>query len=165
MGKDVNTRQRPTRREMYAVPFENLRIIDDYNVRYDYGDIKELASSIAENGIKVPLRGYKEGDLFYITSGHRRYKAMQLLDKKGYTELNAPFIPEARGYGEEQRTVDLILTNDGKKLTMLEEAEVVHRLMNNFGKKMKEVAKQIGKSVAHVDNCLLLLSAPDDLKE
>lgn len=161
---EFNSRNRPTRRDMFFVPFENLQVIEDYNVRYDYGDIKELAASIAEHGIKVPLRGYKKGDVYFITAGHRRYKAMQLLASKGYAEIFAPFISEEKGYTDEQRIFDLILTNEGKRLTMLEEMVVYNRLIA-LGWTPKKMSKAFGKSITHVDNCLLLNKAPEELLE
>ena len=168
MGKDTTefegSRNRPTRREVFCVPFENLAIMDDFNVRYDLGDITELANSIAENGVKVPLRGFKKGETYFITDGHRRYAAMQLLAKKGYTGIQALIVPEGKGYNEEDRTLDLLLANDGKRLTMLEEAIVFKRLLG-YHWKTKDIAKRSGKSLTHVDNCLLLLSAPADLLE
>lgn len=153
------------RKDMFFVPFEGLRIVPDFNVRYDYGDIKELAASIAENGVKVAMKGYKKDGLFYITDGHRRYKAMELLAKKGYSDLEAPFITEERGYTAQDRTMDLLLSNEGKRLTLLEEAHVFDRLINEFGMKPKDIAKTSGKSVTHVENCMLLFKADEKLIE
>lgn len=164
MGNNAfNSRNRLKRRDMFFVNFENLKIVEGFNVRYDYGDIEELANSIEQNGVKVPLRGYKEGETFYITDGHRRYKALQLLNKKGL-EISAPFVSEVKGYNDEQRTLDLVITNDGKRLTLLEEAEVYGRLLN-YGWGVAEIAKKVGKSITHISNCTLLLEASTLLKK
>ena len=36
--------------------------IEDWNPRFDLGDIEELKNSIIENGVLTPFVGYKEGD-------------------------------------------------------------------------------------------------------
>lgn len=160
-GNHAGSRNRPTRRDMFFVGFEFLRIVEGFNVRYDYGDLEELANSIAENGVKVPLRGYKDKDLYYITDGHRRYRALKLLQERGI-EVNAPFVVETKDYNDEKRTLDLLLTNDGKKLTLLEEADVYTRL-HNFGWSQSEIARKTGKSLTHISNCFLLMSASTKL--
>lgn len=162
MATTDNQEQKVSRKDIYSVPFLQLAIVPDFNLRIDMGDLKELAASIAENGIKVPMRGYKKDGLYYITDGHRRYEAMKYLHKKGYSELEAMFICEPKGYTEEQRTLDIILANDGKKLSLLEEAYVFDR-MRGFGWTVKEIAKGAAKSTTHVDNCLNLLNAPVEL--
>jgi len=162
MENEFNSRNRPTRRDMFFINFEHLQVIEGFNVRYDYGDIEELAKSIEQNGVKVPLRGYKDGEVYKITDGHRRYKALELLHKKGIV-VNAPFVSETKGYNDEQRTLDLVLTNDGKRLTLLEEAEVYGRLLN-YGWNLSDIAKKVGKSLTHISNCALLLEASTLLK-
>lgn len=49
----------------------NLTVQEGFNVRYDYGDIDELAKSIIENGVKVPVRGVKDRgtDNYILTDG------------------------------------------------------------------------------------------------
>ena len=42
--------------EVFLVPFENIIVGDEMNVgRIDFGDIKELADSIEENGLRIPI--------------------------------------------------------------------------------------------------------------
>lgn len=140
-----------------------VQVIEGFNVRIDYGDIEELANSIQHNGIKMPLRAYKKGDKYLLTDGHRRLKAALIVEKRGY-EVQVPIIPEPRGYNDEDRIFDLIVTNEGKQLTMLEKSEVVKRLVA-LQYKEKEIAQRMGKSHAHISDLLLLSSASKELKD
>lgn len=148
------------------LPFESVSIKVGFNIRQDYGDIQALAESIAENGIKSPLRGYAKGATFIITDGHRRYTALKMLREQGRgMKIQIPFLLEEAGYTEEKRTFDLILLNDGKKLTIMEEAQLYKRIKDQFNLSNVEIAKKAGKSSMHVGNCLLLLDAPTELQQ
>lgn len=143
----------------------NLVVEDGFNVRYDYGDIDELAQSIIENGVKVPLRGVKNRgtDQYIITDGHRRFKAVQRAIELGATDLLVPFIPDERGISEEKRVLGMVVYNDGKRLTLLEEALVYDRLLS-YGLTQAEIARKVGKSPTHISNCILLANAPTVVK-
>lgn len=143
----------------------NLVVEDGFNVRYDYGDIDELAQSIIENGVKVPLRGVKNRgtDQYIITDGHRRFKAVQRAIELGATDLLVPLIPDKRGISEEKRVLGMVIYNDGKRLTLLEEALVYDRLIS-YGLTQAEIARKVGKSPTHISNCILLANAPTVVK-
>lgn len=158
----TGTRNRPTRRDMFYVGFEFLQVVENFNVRKDYGDLEALASSIQENGVKVPLRGYKKGDNYFVTDGHRRYAALKLLKERGL-EIQAPFVVETKDYNEEKRVLDMLITNEGKALLPIEEAEVYSRLIA-YGWSKQKIATKASKSISHIDNMLLLSSAPKSLK-
>lgn len=150
------------RADMFKVPASNLRIKEGLNIRSDYGNIQELADSIKENGVKVPLRGYKEREngyeVFVVVDGHRRHTALQLLLEQG-TEIIVPFITENKGYNDEQRLIDMFLMNEGKSLTPLEQAEGVRRLIA-YGYSEKEIALKLAKSEVYVRKLNSLNSAP-----
>ena len=134
---------------------------DGFNVRVDYGDIVALSESIAENGVRVPLRGYKKGDTYVLIDGHRRLQAVMLLVEQG-TEIRVPLLTE-KNPSMEQRVIDMYICNDGKKLTPLEEADIVTRLQN-LGLTSKEVATKLGCTEAHICNMRAIADLPTKLK-
>jgi ParB-like chromosome segregation protein Spo0J len=71
------------------------------------------------------------------------------------------FIAEPRNYTNLDRLTDMFLKNEGKPLTMLEQAKGIKRFVDEFGIKPKEIAKKLHKSPTFVTNCLLLVEAPD----
>lgn len=161
-------RERPKRTDMLHLRVDQLVVVEGLNVRKEMGDIDGLALSIAKVGVKRPLRGHliKSGEdagKYGITDGHRRFEAAQIVVKTN-PELLIPFQPEAPGYSDEDRTLDLLITNDGKPLTMLEQAEVIKRLIG-FGWERQDIADRIGKTDQHVADLETLLTASSKLKK
>ena len=83
-----------TRSDVFHVSFDDLLMED--NIRYDYGDLMELANSIAENGVKQAVHAYKKKDTvpakYVVTDGHRRYKAIQMGIQKGIINKGELFL-------------------------------------------------------------------------
>lgn len=153
------------RADIFKVPSSVLFLVDGLNIRTDYGDLQELADSIKENGVKVPLRGYKKiidgKEVYVVTDGHRRTKACQILLEQGI-EILVPFIIEAKGYSDEQRLIDMFIMNEGKALNPLEQAEGVRRLIA-YGYSEKEIAGKLAKSEGYIRKLNSLNSAPKKL--
>lgn len=156
------------RTDLLHIPFGQIAYEEGFNVRYDYGDIKSLAESIKENGVKVPIRVKKERgkDLYILTDGHRRLKAVQYaVTNLGMEEPLVPAILEKVGVTKKDRILSLIILNDGKSLTMLEEAMVYKRLIDEENMTQADISRIVGKSKMHISNCISLLKAPEDVLE
>lgn len=152
------------RTDVFKVKYTELEVADGFNIRYDYGDIEALAISIKENGVKNPLRGYKKDDKFVITDGHRRYKAIgRALELGADPEMDITVMPDSRDVTEVGRVLGMVIYNDGKRLTLLEEAMVYGRLVES-GMTQAEIATKVGKTPTHISNLMLLLKAPESLK-
>lgn len=152
------------RSDMFKVNPMDLFVVDNFNVRDDF-DLVELKNSIKENGVKVPLtvRMGEEGKILLV-DGERRLRAVWALLEEGVEIATVPCIVEPRGYNDEMRTLDLIVRNDGKPLTPIEEARVIARLLT-YGWEPKQIALKTGRSQAHVSNALLLNSVPAKVAE
>lgn len=150
------------RSDLFWIKPSELKIEEGFNVRQDYGDIESLSNSIEENGVKIPLIVNKTRgkDEYTVVDGHRRYYALQGLSD----DIRVPVLVDGRSSNEESRTLGMVIYNGGKKLTLLEESEVYKRLIN-YGWNQSEIALKIGKSKAHISNCILLTSASTQLKE
>lgn len=157
------SKEKTSRKDMFLVDPRNIHTEDGKNIRIDYGNIRELADNIKVNGVKQPLRGYSKDGKYILTDGHRRLKACMILVEDG-EKITIPFIVEPKSYTEIQRIVDMVICNDGKKLTPLEEAEAVNRL-TGMGLKPKDVAPKIMRTVGYVKNLQHLYNAPDKIKK
>lgn len=146
------------------VPYENIVVIEGFNIRKDMGDLEALSKNILENGQKDPCRGYKEKgtERVFLVDGHRRHAAIGLFVNQMKETYYVPFVFEPQKYNDEQRVIDMFILNDGKNLTPLEQAEGVSRLIN-FGYSNKEISSKIGRSIAYVGRLQLLLNAPKKL--
>ena len=139
-----------------------------FNVRDDFTDLFEFANSLVppkgkKEGIIVPLRGYMgENGKFQITDGERRWRAAKILSQRNI-ELAIPVIREPQGYTTRERNLDLLRTNNGKPLSMLEQAHAMQRLIV-AGDQIKTLHKLAGCSPTHVVDCLALLEAPEEIQ-
>ena len=156
-----NTRGREKRRDMYLLPVTEIIVQEGFNPRTDYGDIASLAESILQNGVKNPLRGYKEGGNYILTDGHRRLMAAKIVAKTN-PEILVPFVLDMSNKSAEQRIIDTMICNDGLKLNPLEEAEIINRLIN-FGMNEKEICKRTSQTSTYVSNLKLLYNAPQKI--
>ncbi|MCU0431707.1 MAG: hypothetical protein MUF42_17230 [Cytophagaceae bacterium] len=103
--------------------------------------------------------GYEKEGKIILTDGHRRMTAVGMAMERGYEVKRVPIIIEKRALTEEERTLGFWLLNDGKPLNMLEQSEVIRRLLN-FGWKLKDIVKRTGKARGYIENLVLLIEAP-----
>jgi ParB family transcriptional regulator, chromosome partitioning protein len=158
------------KRDSYPVDPRALKIDPSYNVR-DMQDpetiahVRWLADSIKENGVKVPLEVRLDGEDIFIVAGHCRHAGTMLAISEGADIATVMVIPEPKGTNEVERTLNLVTSNSGKPLTPLAIAEVVRRLLA-FGWTNEAIAKRLGwKSVASVENSIVLLGASADVQD
>ena len=179
------SRNRPSRKDIYFVDVSLMIPSFITNIREDYGDLSELVESILNDSNRIPpVRGFvhqfknEEGadDVGYvITEGHRRMQAgliaQEKIDsgkvegKKKGDKIVIPFYPEPRGYTDLQRLDDMFLMNQGKDLNMMEQANGIKKYIEEHGLAPKEIAKRLHKSITYVSNCLLLIEAPESLRD
>ena len=122
--------------------------------------LEELTSSIKERGIIQPIIVRKSDDQdekFEIVAGERRWQAAQ---NAGLHEVPALVIKADNLKSLEFAIVENVQRKD---LNPIEEAEGYKRLIDEFRYDQEKVAKFIGKSRAHITNCLRLLTLPQKI--
>lgn len=136
-----------------SIELDKILVRDDFNVRQEYGDVKGLAKSIIENGQALPGRVDALADgTFVLTDGHRRFKALQLL-AKDYDNITFKAIVNDKKTTEEERIINMFVTQDNKQLENYEVAELIKRLVN-LGYKQKDIATKLGKTAAYISQML-----------
>jgi ParB family chromosome partitioning protein len=143
------------------LPLDQLRANPDQpRKHFDEDELKELAESIREHGIIVPIIAEDAGDGTYIIiAGERRSRAAQLAE---LTEV--PVI--LRDYSDEKRMeVSLIENVQRSDLNPIEEAAAYKKIMDLAGLSQDEVAVRVGKNRSTVANALRLLKLPPEIRE
>ena len=129
---------------------------------FDKASLEELSNSIKERGVVQPIivRKSKEIESKYeIIAGERRWLASQ---NAGLNEIPAVIIEADDTKALEFGIIENVQRSD---LNPIEEAKGYKRLMDEFGYDQEKVGKFIGKSRAHIANCLRLLSLPKDVAD
>ena len=124
---------------------------------FDKNSLEELTASIRERGIIQPIivRASEDSkDKYELIAGERRWQAAQ---NAGLHEVPAVILNVDNLKSLEFAIVENVQRKD---LNPIEEAEGYQRLINEFNYDQDKVAKFIGKSRAHISNCIRLLSLP-----
>ena len=158
--EDLNKTQK---KDVLMIDPRLLVIEEGFNTRQDFGDLEELADSIIANGVKRPLSGYKKGEKYVVIDGERRLRATMIAINRGFDIARIPFFTE-RPKSLQERTLDIVITNDGKPLTSLELGDTYKRLIN-FGLSISEIAKKTGKTYKHIADLIGVADSPENIKE
>lgn len=161
--------------DLWKVKREHIHVIDGFNVRNPNdpaykAHVKSLAQSIEENGYMAdkPLAGYvareESGDVIYLTDGHSRLAAVDLLIAKGIEFEGLPVVVKERGTSMEDLTIALVTSNSGKPLTPMELVTVIKRL-KGFGMDDKTIAKRLTITKKYLDDLLFLAAAPTAIRD
>lgn len=127
--------------------------------KFDEESLQELADSIKEYGILQPLLVKKNGDMYRIIAGERRWRAAKIA---GLKEI--PVI--IREY-DRQQSVEIALIENVQRadLNPIEEAFAYQQLMQEFGLKQEEIASRVGKNRATITNSIRLLKLAEPVQK
>ena len=127
--------------------------------RIDEAKLAELAASIKAQGLIQPIVVHGVGrDRYELIAGERRWRAAQ---QAGLTEIPAvvrEVAPQA------VLAMALIENIQREELSALEEAQALHRLIEEFDLTQQQAADAVGRSRAAVTNLLRLLESPEPIR-
>ena len=127
---------------------------------FDKESLEELTNSIKERGIIQPIIVRQSEDKIgkhEIVAGERRWLAAQ---NAGLHEVPVVVIQADSLKSLEFSIVENVQRHD---LNPIEEAKGYQKLIDEFNYDQEKVSKFIGKSRAHVANCLRLLTLPKEV--
>ena len=155
--------------EQKVEPIKNFLSISDlvpnrYQPRkiFDENNLEDLTNSIRERGMIQPIivrKSNNDNSKFEIIAGERRWLAAQ---NAGLHEIPTVVIDADNLKSLEFAIVENVQRSD---LNPIEEAKGYQRLIDEFNYDQEKVSKFIGKSRAHVANCLRLLTLPNEVIE
>ena len=123
--------------------------------KFDKDSLDELTNSIKERGIIQPIvvrRSENQDGKYEIIAGERRWQAAQ---NAGLHEVPVIIIKADNLKSLEFAIVENVQRKD---LNPIEEAEGYKRLIDDFNYDQDKVSKFIGKSRAHISNCISPIS-------
>lgn len=120
--------------------------------------LQELAESIKQHGILLPLIVTKNEGAYEIVAGERRYRAAKIAGLATVPVIVRTF--------EEQQKLELAIIENVQRhdLNPLEEARAYRNMMDMFQLHQDEVATKVGKSRSSVANSMRLLSLPIEVQ-
>lgn len=131
-----------------------------FQPRRSFGDasLDELAASIAEYGVLVPVIVRRREGGYELIAGERRWRACAALKHAS--------IPAIVRSSDDRETLELAIVENLQRedLNPLEEAAGFQYLIEEYGLTQEEVARRLGKSRPSVANTLRLLMLPESIK-
>lgn len=126
---------------------------------FDEGSLAELAESIRTHGVLQPIivRAVNPGR-YQLVAGERRWRAAQAVGLGRIPALVREFSDA------EVAEVALVENLQREDLNPLEEAEALHRLIEEYGLSQEELARRLGRSRPAISNSLRLLQAPEEIR-
>ncbi len=147
-------------RQLRTLPIERIDP-SPYQVRevFDADSLRELAGSMKQAGLWVPILVRPIAERFQIVGGERRLRAAKLL---GWTSIPA-LVQEL---SDLDAAVGTVVENEHRiDANPLERARGYQTLKKTFNLQQEDVAARIGVSPAVVSRLLSLLVEPPEIKE
>ena len=128
---------------------------------FDEKSLNELAQSIRAQGVLQPLIVRKHPELpnqYELVAGERRWRALKQIDV-----AQVPVV--LRNVSDNEiLEVSLLENIQRENLTVIEEAQSYHDLLQIHGYTQEELAKKLGRDRSTIANMLRLLQLPSALK-
>ena len=125
---------------------------------FDDAKLNELAASIRSSGVLQPILVRRDGPIFRIIAGERRWRASRLA---GLTKV--PVLVK-EGTAKQAFEWALIENLQREDLNPIEEAEGYERLIDEHKLTQEALASRVGKDRSAVANSLRLLKLPEEVK-
>ena len=125
---------------------------------FDSNALAELAASIEQYGVLVPIIVRARGERFEIIAGERRWRASALAKKSG--------IPAIVRASNDVESIEVAIVENLQRedLNPLEEAYGFAHLIDEYSFTQEQLAVRIGKSRPAIANALRLLTLDDEIK-
>jgi len=126
---------------------------------FDDEKIAQLAESIRQHGVVQPIIVKKDGDIYRIVAGERRWRAARL--------AGLDTIPAIIKDLSNRQVMEIALIENLQRedLNPIEEAEAYQRLTDEYNMTQEEIANVIGKSRSAIANSLRLLNLDGKVRE
>lgn len=158
--------KKTTKTDLFKIDPRNIEVVDNFNSRVDFGDIEELATQIAKDGVLNPIhvKRIPGTDRFTLVDGERRYRAVMYNIEQGLpvTMVPAVLVPQ------NTTPVDLLRMqlqcNEGKNFSDYEYAVHLKKLRDQ-GLTNKQIAELLGKKEARISWYFRFLNIDERVKE
>ncbi|MCX7919704.1 MAG: ParB/RepB/Spo0J family partition protein [bacterium] len=153
-------RDQQKQEQVVEIPLASLKP-NKLQPRQNFSDtsLEELAASIREKGIILPITVRQVDSGYEIIAGERRYRAA--------VKLNLPTIPAIIKQVSDQEALELALIENLQRddLNPIEKAKGFQQLITQFNLRHEDIAKKTGLDRSSVSNILRLLELPESIQE
>jgi len=143
-------------KELLKLPIDSILEPEEViRTQIDQEKLEELAASIRQIGLIQPILVKKDGELYRIIAGHRRYLACRWNNAK---DIDCYITDEEITEDEIVSLSENIIRHD---LNPVEEAKTCRVLNERLGLSIQEISNKLGKSQSWVRERLSVLNFPE----
>jgi ParB family chromosome partitioning protein len=126
---------------------------------FDEEKLEELANSIRQEGVLMPVLLVKRGERYELVAGERRFRASRMAGKDT--------VPALLTETDSRESLKLALVENIQRddLDPIEEARAFQVMIYEFGWTHEELGNYLGRNRSTVSNTLRLLQLPDEVQE
>ena len=162
-GPDIEVKEKSKDNSDNKEVFVNISLVEPNRNQprkeFDKEALSELAASIKQYGILQPIMVQKNGDMYEIIAGERRWRAAK---EAGLKEV--PVI--VRDY-DKQKIIEISIIENIQRenLNPIEEAMAYQCLMEEYGLKHDELADKVSKNRSTITNSMRLLRLSENIQQ
>ncbi len=162
-GPDIEVKEKSKDNNDNKEVFVNISLVEPNRNQprkeFDKEALSELAASIKQYGILQPIMVQKNGDMYEIIAGERRWRAAK---EAGLKEV--PVI--IRDYDKQKiMEISIIENIQRENLNPIEEAMAYQCLMEEYGLKHDELADKVSKNRSTITNSMRLLRLSENIQQ
>lgn len=162
-GSDIEVKEKSKDNNDNKEVFVNISLVEPNRNQprkeFDKEALSELAASIKQYGILQPIMVQKNGDMYEIIAGERRWRAAK---EAGLKEV--PVI--VRDYDKQKiMEISIIENIQRENLNPIEEAMAYQCLMEEYGLKHDELADKVSKNRSTITNSMRLLRLSENIQQ
>lgn len=162
-GPDIEVKEKSKDNNNNKEVFVNISLVEPNRNQprkeFDKEALSELAASIKQYGILQPIMVQKNGDMYEIIAGERRWRAAK---EAGLKEV--PVI--VRDYDKQKiMEISIIENIQRENLNPIEEAMAYQCLMEEYGLKHDELADKVSKNRSTITNSMRLLRLSENIQQ
>ena len=153
------TIQQQSREHAREIPLDSI-VPNPHQPRKHFSEdaLAELAASITQLGVIIPILVRARGERYEIIAGERRWRASAVAGKS--------VIPAIVRTSDDRESLELAIVENLQRenLNPLEEAMGFAHLLEEYALSQEQLATRMGKSRPAIANALRLLSLDDEIK-
>ncbi len=142
-------------------PLKDIRVKEQVRTKFNDKSIRDLAENIRTNGLIQPLVLHREGRIYTLICGERRYRAM-----RAFTDMaTCPcFILEDKG-PEELMAIQFSENSSREALHYIDKADGILNYQKATAASERKITVALGISKSEIHRSLLIARLPERMKE
>jgi len=146
--------------QLATIALSTIVVREQVRTKFNDESLMELGENIKVNGLIQPLVIHRDGDVFVLICGERRFRAMTMI---GMAE--APCYILENKTKEELMAIQFSENQAREDLHYVDQADSIFGYQKLTGTSERKITASLGISKSEVHRCLMIAKLPKEVKE